>query len=164
MLKTIVTCVALALFVSVPVACSDDDDSPAPDSAVKNDMATAADGSATQADGSATQGDGSAPQGDGSATQADGGAKLLNCMEITDCLTTCNEACGSEDYVCTLGCIDTCKVKGCKEAQTVFGAVNDCTTQKCLALCMSGDQDACNKCVEKECKTEVAACAVQTCP
>ena len=143
MLKTIVTCVALALFVSVPVACSDDDDSPAPDSAVKNDMATAA---------------------DGSATQADGGAKLLNCMEITDCFTTCNEGCGSEDYVCMLGCIDTCKVKGCKEAQTVFAAVNTCTTLKCLELCMTGDQDACNGCLEKECKTEVAACAVQTCP
>ena len=150
MLKTIVTCVALALFVSVPVACSDDDDSPAPDSAVKNDMAATADGSVTQADGSATQGD--------------GGAKLLNCMEITDCFITCNEGCGATDYTCIKTCMDNCSAKGCKEAQAAFGAVNTCTTGKCLDLCMTGDQDACNKCVETECKTEVAACAVQTCP
>ncbi len=143
--------IGLCSLLVAGVACSDPEFPPDPNAS--------ADGGAGKVDDPSAPP--SAPAGDGGAAPAPTPTQQQCKTEGWSCsqIGACSAQCGID-----LSCVNACKSKGCKTAQTVFDKNMECAQAKCLGACLTGMSKGCDDCVKASCGAQAKACDSDACP
>jgi hypothetical protein len=97
---------------------------------------------------------------DAGSTGSDGCYTMMGCMN--ECGELPAEGSGSGDSCATdaaTGCWNDCLIAADGDAFDMFVALNDCVAANCATECgPSGSTDACQRCAQSSCNTELMAC------
>jgi hypothetical protein len=89
-------------------------------------------------------------------------ATNLTCAQVSACSDTCAAACAG-NFICLIGCPNTCGPKACTNSAAPWQALSSCITGKCIVDCAGGHTAGCATCVTTKCANEVAACNAAGC-